>query len=56
MIIAGPGTIVNSLTGERVLAGVSLSVTGACGEIDEYTLYLSVYAHKKWIQDNIDTV
>ena len=58
MIISGPGTIqVNPSTGEKVLAGVAVSMTGLpCGSIDQYTLYVSVYAHKRWIRNIIGTV
>ena len=48
----GPGTInVRRLEGKKkLLAGVIAAQTGKCGDVNEHSIYVSVYEHLEWIE------
>ena len=52
IIIIGPGTInVKTLKGnKKLLAGVIAAQTGKCGDVNQYSIYVSVYEHLEWIE------
>ena len=48
----GPGTInVRALGGKKqLLAGVIVAQTGKCGDVNQFSIYVSVFKHLEWIK------
>ena len=46
--MSGPVTV-KGRDGDDVLVGIIESITGACGDENEYSLFTSVYPNNAWI-------